>query len=363
MNKERDLYEVLGVSRDANDKAIKSAYRKLAMKYHPDRNKEPGAEEKFGELANAYAILHDPEKRAMYDSGGHAGVAGFTPEDLFGGVDFEDIFGGLGFGRGQFGSSAFDDLFHRRSGPRHGADVRTEVVVPLETIMTGGKEIVHIKHPTICTDCGGLGAKKGTSIRSCDACGGSGKQVRSEAKGNVRYQQITTCQKCNGRGQFIDVPCPKCKGVGQSYREESLSVTIPKGADEGMILRLAGQGMPAPEVGGQAGDMLVTLRTSADRRFERHGANLWRIETINVADAVLGTEISTLTLDGDINIKIPPGTQPDTVLRIRGKGLPLRSRSSRGDILLRIDVQVPEKLSKEEKALYKQLAALTDKKS
>lgn len=360
---ERDLYEVLGVPRDADDKAIKSAYRMLAMKYHPDRNKEPGAEEKFRELANAYAILHDPEKRAMYDSGGHAGVAGFSPEDLFGGVDFEDIFGGLGFGRERFGFGAFDDLFRRQRGPQRGVDVRTEVALPLETIMTGGNEIVHVKHPISCPDCSGSGAKKGTPLRRCDACGGAGKKVRTEQKDNVRYQQITTCRKCNGRGQFIDQPCPKCNGRGETNKEESLSITIPKGAEEGMVLRVSGRGMPPTEAGGTPGDLHVILRTRQDQRFERHGANLWRMETVNIADAVLGTEISTPTLDGNINIKIPPGTQPDAVLRIRGKGLPVRGRTSRGDILLRVDVYVPEKLSEEERELYERLAALTHNKS
>ena len=359
MASEHDLYEVLGVPRDADDKAIKSAYRKLAMKCHPDRNKAPDAEEKFRELANAYAILHDPKKRQMYDAGGHAGIAGFSPEDLYGGIDFEDIFGGLGFG---FGGGAFSDLFRRHVGPRHGANIMAEVVVPLETILTGGKEIVRAAHPVTCPDCGGTGAKKGTKPRPCEDCNGTGRQVKTEQRGNVRFQQATTCQKCHGLGQFIDTPCHTCDGRGQVHKEETLSVTIPPGADDGLVLRISGHGLPAPETGAKPGDLLVAIRTAPDSRFERHGANLWRIENASIADAVLGAETTVPTLEGGVKVHIPPGTQPGSVLRIGGKGLPIAGRSSRGDILLRIDVDIPTKLGNKERSLYEQLRELTPKK-
>lgn len=358
MATKRDLYEVLGTPRDADDKAVKSAYRKLAMKYHPDRNKEPDAEEKFQELANAYAILHDPKKRQMYDDSGHEGVAGFSPEDLYGGIDFEDIFGGLGVG---FGNGMFNDLFRRHAGPRHGANIVAEVAVSLETVLTGGKEIVRLAHPKICPDCGGSGAKKGTPPRPCEICGGTGRQVRSEQRGNVRYQQATTCQKCHGVGYFIDNPCPTCSGQGQVHKEEALSITIPAGADDGMILRISGHGMPAPEVGASPGDLLVAIRTAPDVRFERHGANLWRIERVSIADAALGIEVTAPTLEGEVNVRIPAGTQPGAVLRVRGKGLPVVGRSGRGDLLLRIDVEVPAKLGDEERSLYERLRELARK--
>lgn len=355
----RDLYEVLGVPHDADSKAIKSAYRKLAMKYHPDRNKAPDAEEKFRELADAYAILHDPEKRKMYDAQGHEGVSGFSPEDLYGGIDFEDIFGGLGFG---FGDGMFNDLFRRHVGPRHGANIMAEVTVPLKKILTGGKQIVRLAHPMTCAACGGSGAQKGTQPRPCEACSGTGRQVRSEQRGNVRYQQATICPKCHGMGYFIDNPCPACKGQGQVHKEETLSVTIPAGADDGMILRISGHGMPAPEAGANPGDLLVSIRTAPDARFERHGANVWRIEKVSVTDAALGAEITAPTLDGEINVHIPPGTQPGAVLRIRGKGLPSVGRSGRGDLLLRIEVEVPKRLGDEERTLYERLRDLTRKK-
>ena len=310
-------------------------------------------------MANAYAILHDPKKRQMYDASGHEGVAGFSPEDLYGGIDFEDIFGGLGFG---LGDGIFNDLFRRHVGPRRGANIMAEVAVPLETILTGGKETVRLAHPMTCTDCGGSGAKKGTQPRPCDVCGGSGRQVRSEQRGNIRYEQAITCPKCHGGGYFIDNPCPTCRGQGQVHKEERLSVTIPAGVDDGTVLRIAGHGMPAAEVGAPPGDLLVAIHTAPDTRFERHGANLWRGERVSVADAALGAEITAPTLEKDVNVHVPAGTQPGAVLRIRGKGLPTTGRSGRGDLLLRIDVVVPTKLSDEERLLYEQLRGLTGKK-
>ena len=359
MASERDLYEVLGVPRDVDDKAIKSAYRKLAMKYHPDRNKGPDAEDKFRELANAYAILHDPKKRQMYDAGGHAGISGFSPEDLYGGIDFEDIFGGLGFG---FGGGAFNSLFRHHVGPRNGANILAEVIVPLETILTGGKETVRTEHPVSCSDCHGTGAENGTQSRSCEACSGTGRQVRTEQRGNVKYQQSTTCMKCHGLGHFIDNPCHTCHGQGQIHKSETLSITIPPGADDGMKLRIPGHGMPAPEAGANPGDLLVIIHTAPDARFERHGVNLWRSERINIADAVLGTEISVPTLRGDVMVHVPPGTQSGSVLRVGGKGLPISGRSSFGDLLLRINVEIPTMPSDDERSLFEKLRQLASKK-
>lgn len=358
MDAERDLYEVLGVPRDADEKAIKSAYRTLAMKYHPDRNMEPGAADKFRELANAYAVLHDSKKRAEYDARGHAGVAGYSPEDLFGGIDFEDIFGGMGFGFGDFGAGPFNDLFRRHVGPRQGANIRAHLVVSLETIMNGGKEVVRARHPVTCPQCGGTGAKKGTKPRQCDVCGGTGRQVRQEQKDNVTYQQITTCPNCHGRGQFIDTPCSECGGSGEVFKEETLSVTIPRGAEEGTILRIAGHGMPAPEAGALPGDLLVVMHSAPDKRFERHGANLWRVETVTIADAVLGAEVMAPTMDGNLKVKIPAGTQPDSVLRLQGKGLPFAGRGGLGDMLIRVDVHVPQSLSDEERDLFERLRTI-----
>ncbi len=359
MAAQRDYYEVLGVPHDADTKAVKDAFRKLALKYHPDRNKEPGAEERFKEIAEAYAILSDPKKRAEYDARGHAGVAGFSPEDLFGGIDFEDIFAGFGFDWG--GGGLFDRLFGRRAGPRRGRDVEVHVVVPLEKVVTGGEETVRLDHPITCPTCQGSGAKPGSEPRRCAECGGTGRQVKSERKGGVALQRISTCSACRGRGQVVDSPCPECGGGGESLREESLAVKIPAGVEEGMALRVPGRGTPAREPGGSPGDLLVVVRSARDPRFERRGTDLWRNEGVELADAVLGAGLEVPTLDGEVAVKLPPDTQPDAVLRLRGKGLPEFGGGRRGDLFLRIRVHLPERLSREERRLFEQLRDLRAK--
>jgi molecular chaperone DnaJ len=355
----RDYYEVLGVPRDAERKAIKDAFRRLALKYHPDRNKEQGAEERFKEIAAAYAVLYDPKKRAEYDARGQAGVAGFSPEDLFGGIDFEDIFGGLGFDFGGLdGGGLFDRLFRRRAAPRGGANIEVELLVPLERVATGGEETVRFHRPATCPSCHGSGAKPGTEPRSCEACGATGQKVQSQRKGGISFQQISTCPDCDGRGRIADDPCPDCNGRGEAFREDKLIVKIPPGVEEGMALRVPGHGMPGLEAGSATGDLFVVVHTAPDPRFERHGADLLRQQTIKVADAVLGTKLSVPTLDGQVDAKVPPGTQPDTVLRLRSKGLPEFGGGRRGDLFLQLQVRIPERLSTRERALYDQLRSL-----
>lgn len=357
----RDYYEVLGVPKDADAKAIKDAFRKLALQYHPDRNKEPGAEERFKEIAAAYAVLSDPKKRAEYDSHGFAGVAGFSPEDLFSGINFEDIFGGFDFG---LGGGLFDRFFgrQRRAGPARGANVEVELTVPLARIVTGGEEDIGVTRPQICPACHGTRAAPGTSPRKCTACGGSGRQTRQETRkkrqGNVVIQHISVCPVCGGIGEFIDHPCPRCGGTGSTVSEERLKVNVPVGAEEGMALRIPGKGFPAEEAGGAPGDLYVVVRSMPDPRFERDGADLWRAETISVADAALGTELSVPTLDGTATARVPPGTQPDTVLRLKGKGLPEFGGRAHGDLYLRLWVHVPEHLSSAQKEAFEQLRDL-----
>lgn len=360
---QRDYYEVLDVARDADQKTIKEAFRKLAMKFHPDRNKTPDAETKFKEIAEAYAVLSDPKKRDQYDARGFAGVADFTPEDLFGGIDFGDIFGDMGFGFDFGGNSIIDRFFRQhRAGPVHGQDLEVHLLVPLEHINRGGEETVRFTHAVACPDCSGTGAKAGTTPRQCEACGGSGRKVitqdQKQAKGSIRFQQITICPECHGRGTFIDNPCPECHGLGQVEKEEALKVHIPKGVEEGTPLRIRGHGMPSEEPGGVAGDLYVTVRSATDSRFERVGADLWRRETIGVAEAVLGTHLKVPTPDGEVDVKVPPGTQPDQILRLRGKGLPEYGSERRGDLKLSIQVHIPENPTAEEKALYQQLREL-----
>jgi molecular chaperone DnaJ len=361
---QRDYYEVLGVARDADAKAIKEAFRKLAMKYHPDRNKSPDAEARFKEIAEAYAILSDPRKRADYDSHGFAGVAGFSAEDLFSGINFDDIFGETGFGF-DFGGGLFRDLFGRhprRAGPGRGRDLEVELLIPLEKVNEGGEEVVHFSRPVVCSACRGSGAEAGTEPRKCEACQGSGRQVstREESKqqGSIRFQQITTCPVCHGQGIFIDHPCKQCGGSGKQQKDDRLKVSIPAGAEEGMALRIPGHGLPSDEAGGETGDLYVIIRTPTDARFVRRGADLWMTQSLEIPDAVLGTSLKIDTLDGHVEVKVPAGTQPDEILRLRGKGLVKFGGYGRGDINIRLLLRVPDHLSKEEKQLYRQLQEL-----
>jgi molecular chaperone DnaJ len=354
---------VLGVARDAEEKAIKDAFRKLALKYHPDRNKEPGAEEKFKEIAAAYAVLSDPQKRRQYDARGFAGVAGFSDEDLFRGVDFGDLFGGLNFDFGGLGGGLFERFFgRRRAGPPRGANIEVELEIPLERVASGGEEKVRYVRPVACPACGGSGAKAGTKPRRCDACQGTGRKKeerrRRGREGEVLVQSFSICPACEGRGEVIDTPCPECGGRGVVRREESLTVNVPVGVEEGMALRIAGHGMPSEEKGGVPGDLFVIVRSAPDVRFERAGADLWRMEEVTIAEAVLGTTRDVPTLDKAVEVTIPAGTQPDAVLRLAGKGLPEFGARGRGDLYLRLRVRVPGRLSAAERELYERLRAL-----
>ncbi len=356
---QRDYYDVLGVPHDADEKTIKDAFRRLALQYHPDRNKEPDAQEKFKEIAEAYAVLSDPNRRAEYDQRGFASVSGLTTEDLLGGIDFGDLFGGLGFDF-DLGGSLFDRIFRRRrqAGPSPGANVEVTLVVPLERVLAGGEETVRFSRPQPCAACQGSGAEKGTTPRSCSACNGTGQQVKTHQQGNVRIQQVTTCPVCSGRGSFIDKPCSQCQGRGEVEREEAVTVKIPPGIEEGMALRVPGHGMPSTQPGGPPGDLYVVVSSAADSRFERRGADLWRTETISIPQAVLGTHLEVPTLEGSAKVAVPAGSQPGDVLRLRGRGLPKFGTSRRGDLYISLQVAVPRKLKPEERQLYERLYAL-----
>jgi molecular chaperone DnaJ len=233
--------------------------------------------------------------------------------------------------------------------------------IPLEHVMTGGEETVRLARLEPCPDCKGSGAQAGTQPRPCKTCGGTGRKTTTRREGGVMFQQITTCPDCDGRGQFIDQPCPKCDRRGEVEREEKLTVKIPAGVEDGMTLRVPGRGVASEDPKGKPGDLLVMVRSKPDRRFERRGEHLWRVETIEVADASLGTSLEVPTLDGEASVKVSPGTQPDSVLRLKGKGLPRFGSSGRGDLFLRIQVHVPERLSLEERKLYERLQSLSRK--
>ena len=351
----RDYYEILGVARDADEQTIKDAFRALALQYHPDRNKAPDAEEKFKEIAEAYAVLSNPQKRTAYDAGGMTGLGGFAPEDLFSGMDFSDLFGGLDLGFG--GESLFDRFVHRRrpQGPRQGAHLEVAVAVPLERVLTGGEETVHLTRPALCAVCQGAGAPPETPPRRCDACQGTGQRTTSRHDRGVVLQQITSCPSCHGRGSIIDTPCATCHGRGETEHSEEIQVTIPPGVEEGMALRIPGHGLASREANGPPGDLFVVVHSAPDARFERQGADLWRSETIALVDAVLGTTLEIPTLDGPATVTVPPGTQPETVLRLQGKGLPEYGQPRRGSLHLHLRVHVPERLSAEERTLYERL--------
>jgi molecular chaperone DnaJ len=355
----RDYYEVLGVTRDADQKTIKDAFRQLALKYHPDRNKQPGASDRFKEIAEAYAVLGDPKNRAKYDAHRSGGVAGFSPEDFFGGTNFEDILGGLGFDLG----GPFDRFFGHRGTPRCGENIEVNVEVPLVRVLNGGEETVHIERPVLCQACHGSGAKAGAAPSSCARCGGTGKLVRTQRKGGVCLRQITTCPECAGRGTVIENPCPECGAKGEIHRDEPLTVHIPIGVEEGTVLRVPGRGMPADKPGLPPGDLFVIVRIANDPRFERDGRDLYRVETIDVVDAVLGASIDVPTLEGQISLKVPAGTQPDSMLRLRRRGLPRFGDGVRGDLYVRLRVHVPERLTDRQKQLFEQLRTPAGRRS
>jgi molecular chaperone DnaJ len=243
---QRDYYKILGVPRDADDKTIKDAFRRLALKYHPDRSKEPDAEERFKEIAEAYAVLSDPHKRADYDAGGAAGLAGMSPEDLWATLDLGDIFGDMGFGPG---GGLFERLVGQRApaGPSRGADVEVSLTVPLTRVASGGEESVTIARPGPCTTCGGTGARPGTSPEPCQACGGSGQRGTTSRRGNIVIQHVTTCTACGGRGTVVHDPCADCAGHGTVTHHDRVTVRIPPGIEDGTALRVPGRGLASPD--------------------------------------------------------------------------------------------------------------------
>jgi molecular chaperone DnaJ len=298
-------------------------------------------------------VLSDAGKRAEYDRGGFVGVAGYAPEDLFRGANFEDLFGGLNFG---FGGDLFERFFGRqRAGPPRGENIEVNLRVPLERVARGGEEDVRFARTLTCPACHGSGSRPGTAPRECSACRGTGEERVETRKDNIAMYRIKPCPVCNGRGQFNDNPCAECSGLGEVRREERLKVSIPIGVEDGMALRVAGMGQPSREPGGQPGDLYVVVQTAADSLFERSGADLWRIETVGIPDAVLGATLRVPTLEKPVELRIAPGTQPGAVLRLRGKGLPHFGARRRGDLYIRLQVRVPERLTATQRELYERL--------
>ena len=346
----RDYYEVLGVAKNATDAHIKSAYRKLALKFHPDRN--PGdktAEERFKEAAEAYAILADGERRSRYDRFGHAGVAGqggagFDPT-IF--ADFSDIFAGLG---GAFG---FDDLFGggRRGGPARGDDLRYDLDITFEEAARGIDTSIQVPRLEACDTCHGSGAAPGTSPTTCPQCHG---------RGQLRFQQgfftvARACGRCQGSGRVVTKPCTACKGAGRLTRDRKLSVRIPAGIASGQRLRLSGEGESGPS-SGPAGDLYVVVHVPEHPFFRRDGSHLACEIPLNFTTLALGAEIAVPTLDGPEKVKVPEGTQTGTTFRLRGKGMPNVSGRGHGDLFITVQGVTPRKLTREQRGIVEQLA-------
>jgi molecular chaperone DnaJ len=345
----RDYYEVLGVARGASVDDIKKAYRRLALQYHPDKN--PGdttAEEKFKEAAEAYAVLSDEEKRARYDRFGHAGTAGmggFDPNQF---ADFGDILGDL-FGFGDF----FGTRGRRSNRPARGNDLRYDLTLEFEEAVFGKEVSIDVPRIVTCTVCSGSGSKPGTQPTTCSGCGG---------RGQVRYSQgffavSRTCPQCGGAGKVIRDPCANCNGAGRVQEEKKISVKVPAGVDDGTRLRVAGEGESGFN-GGPPGDLYVFISVREHPKFTRRDYDIHSEQAISFTQAALGAEVKTDTIDGPETLKIPAGTQPNQVFRLRGKGVQYLQSAGRGDHYVHVSVKVPTSLSDEQRQLLERLAAI-----
>lgn len=361
MADKRDYYEVLGVDRSASQDDIKKAFRKLAFQHHPDRNKEPDAEEKFKEISEAYAVLSDPEKKRQYDMFGHSGISGrYSAEDIFRGANFRDIFSEFGFGDDLF-SRIFGGIFgggfgfnfqQARRGPRRGSDLETRIEVTLEQAAAGTEVDISLNRLQTCSRCGGNGAEPGTGLTTCPKCDGSGRIEQRTRSIFGQMIRLTTCDRCEGRGRTPETPCKTCGGNGLERGRTRLNVRVPPGIEDGTQLILRRQGEDGP-YGGPPGDLYVTVRVKPHPYLIRRGRDVIYEAEINYAQAALGTTINVPTLAGEKPLKVSPGTQSGDILRMRGDGMP--SRLGKGDQLVHISVRVPKKLTKRQRELIREL--------
>ena len=371
----RDYYEILGVARSADDAAIKKAYRTLAKKYHPDSN--PGdkeAEKKFKEASEAYSVLSDPEKRKAYDQFGHAafesggsgpggGFGGFSGFGGFGGFDtsdmgdiFEDLFGAGGMFRG--GSSSRS----RSNGTIRGADVRVRVTLTFEEAVFGCEKEITINFKEDCKTCKTTGAKPGTTPETCPKCKGEGRIVYNQQTLFGTMQNVTTCPDCRGTGKIVKEKCPECNGTGYNLKKKTFKVNIPAGIDNGQMIRMAGGGEPGKN-GGQRGDLLVEVDIRPHPIFKRQEMNIFTTVSLPFTKAALGGKIRVKTIDGEVEYEVKAGTQTDTKVRLKGKGVPsIRNKNIRGDMYMTLVVEVPTRLSRQQHAPIKHFAHTTEKK-
>jgi len=353
----KDYYDILGLDHSATKDDIKKAYRKLALKYHPDKNKEKGAEEKFKEISEAYAVLYDEEKRKMYDQYGHAGIdQQYTTEDIFRTTDFGDIFNGMGF---DF-SNIFEQFFGRRTGfPRQqraqrGSDIRYDIEISLEDAFRGIETELEVPRTERCDTCRGSGARPGNSPKRCSTCGGTGQQQISRRTAFGMFTQIGVCSKCRGQGTIIEDPCPTCRGRGSIQKTRKIELRIPKGIDDGAHLRLAGQG-EHPSGASESGDLYVVVHMKENPIFERRGADLYRKLNVSFPQAALGANLSVATLNGKERLKIPEGTESGTLIKLKGSGMPKIRGSGYGDLYILIQIRTPKRLNKRARLLLEEL--------
>ena len=363
MANKRDFYEVIGVEKSASQDEIKKTYRKLAKKFHPDMNQEnkAEAEEKFKELSEAYEVLADPKKRQTYDQYGHSGLNGafggdgFQWNDFTHQADISDIFGDF------FGGSIFDSFFgggrRRRpqTGPARGNDLRYDIQINLKDAAKGVLRKIDIPHRKKCQECAGTGAEKGTSPLTCQTCHGSGQVKNVQQRGYSQFISIGACQACRGAGQIIEKRCQVCQGQGSVPKTSKIEVSIPPGADTGTRLRLRGEG-EAGLRGGPSGDLYVIVHVQPDPTFRREGMHLITEIDVDFVQAALGDEIKVQTIDGNAAMKVPAGTQPGTMFRLKGKGMPNIQGRGNGDLHVLVNVAVPEKLNGEQKRILKEFA-------
>ena len=362
MAEKRDYYEVLGLQKGASDDEIKKAFRKMAMKYHPDKN--PGdkeAEEKFKEVNEAYSVLSDADKKSKYDRFGHAGVdpnAGFGSAGGFGGFGgFEDIFDMFG---GAFGGGFGGGGQRRANQPRKGRDLQKAITITSEEAAFGAKKTIEISKYVACSTCNGEGTKPGTSKKTCPRCNGTGQVATMQRTPFGQFQSVTTCDQCGGSGKIIEEPCPDCRGEGKVRKNVTISVDIPAGVDNESVIPIRGQGEPGIN-GGPAGDLYIVLNVKPHKMFKRNGADLYLEIPISFDQAALGAEIVVPTLEGKVSYKVPAGTQPGTTFRLRDKGIKHLRREAKGDLYVKVNLEVPTKLNgKQKKAIQHMAEAVTE---
>ncbi|WP_420546479.1 molecular chaperone DnaJ [Nitrosopumilus sp.] len=353
MSAKRDYYEVLGVSKSSSPDEIKKQYRKLALKFHPDRNKSSEAAEHFKEISEAYAVLSDPSKRQVYDQHGHAGVDGrYSSEDIFQGArgNFSDIFGS---GGGGF-ESIFESIFGGRGGGfarQRGSDILYETSVTLEDVLNGKNMDITLQKQVQCDTCDGTGCKPGTQKKICNACNGQGQVKQTRNMGFASFVTAAPCSSCSGQGHVIETPCTICKGQGKKNGTKKVTFGIPPGIDSGDYT-VPGEGNEVPD--GENGDLIVRIRVQPHSNFKRDGKDIFYDQDVSMVDATLGCKLVVPTLEGSEKIKVDAGSQPNTIIKLKGKGVPYINSRGRGDQYVRIVVNIPKNINKHQKKLLEE---------